>query len=121
MRITGAARILLQALVVLALAVYFVWCWRRGQTLAMRTWRLRLVDAGGRPVSGPRALWRFALAASIYGAALIGGAYLREHPQATEGWLALVPLLLTLGWPLWDAQRQFLHDRLAGTRLVRAA
>jgi len=120
MRVTGGPRILLQALVLLALAVYFVWCWRRGQTLAMRTWRLRLVDARGGRVSVPRALWRFVLAAAIYGVAVIGGVYVREHDQAPEGWLALVPLLLTLCWPLWDSQRQFLHDRLAGTRLVRA-
>ena len=31
------------------LGIYFVWFWSRGQTLAMKTWHIRLVDAQGRP------------------------------------------------------------------------
>jgi len=33
-------------------------------------------------------------------------------------WLALAPGPLTLLWSLVDAERQFLHDRLAGTKIV---
>jgi uncharacterized RDD family membrane protein YckC len=68
------------------------WCWLRGgQTLAMKAWRIRLVGA-----SPARALARFVLA------------------------LVLVPTGISILWALLDADRQFLHDRIAGTRLVRA-
>jgi uncharacterized RDD family membrane protein YckC len=77
-------------------AAYFVPQWRRGgQTLAMRAWRIRLVGADGAPLGLHRALARFLFA--LAGSALFG---------------------LTFAWALLDRERQFLHDRLAGTRLV---
>jgi uncharacterized RDD family membrane protein YckC len=100
---------------------YFVWFWTHGgQTLPMKTWRFRLVDAGLQPVSIPRALVRYVLS------------WLWWLPP-----LALHPLL-GLGIPftlaalvVWiaawamasglDPDRQFIHDRLAGTRLIPAA
>lgn len=73
-------------------AAYFLWCWLRGgQTLAMKTWRVRLVD-----VSPGKALLRFLFA------------------------LILVPTGASILWALFDREGQFLHDRLAGTRLVLA-
>ena len=84
----GLVRTELQLFIVIVLAAYFLWCWLRGgQTLAMRAWRIRLVD-----VTPKKALLRFALA------------------------LALLPLSIL--WALVDRDRQFLHDRLAGTRLI---
>jgi uncharacterized RDD family membrane protein YckC len=84
----GALRVELQIFILAVLAAYFVWCWLRGgQTLAMRAWRIRLVD-----VTPGRAVLRFILA------------------------LALLPVSIL--WALVDRDRQFLHDRLAGTRLV---
>ena len=81
-----------QALVMAVLAAYFLWCWLRGgQTLAMKACRIRLVG-----VTPPRALARFVLA------------------------MVLVPTGIGILWALVDRDRQFLHDRLAGTRLVRA-
>jgi uncharacterized RDD family membrane protein YckC len=89
---TGATRYLLQLFIALVFAGYFLWCWLRGgQTLAMKAWRIRLVG-----VTPARALLRFALA------------------------LLLVPTLISIVWSLFDGERQFLHDRLAGTRLVNA-
>lgn len=89
------ARHLLQAYVFLVAGIYFTVFWRKGQTLAMKTWKLRLDgEAGGRPGWGR--LWlRYGLA-----------------------WANLA--LLGLGWwaALFRADRQFLQDRLAGTRLV---
>ena len=86
----GALRIELQAFILVVLAAYFLWCWLRGgQTLAMRAWKIRLVD-----VTPARAVLRFLLA------------------------LALLPASVL--WALVDRDRQFLHDRLAGTRLVQA-
>ena len=84
----GWLRHALQLFVVVVFAAYFLWCWLRGgQTLAMRAWRIRLVD-----VTPGKALLRFVLA------------------------LALLPLSIV--WALFDRDRQFLHDRLAGTRLI---
>ena len=89
----GSLRHLLQLFIGLVFAAYFLWSWLRGgQTLAMKAWRIRLVD-----VTPLRALIRFALA------------------------LLLVPTLISILWTLFDRDRQFLHDRLAGTRLINAS
>ncbi|NBY27226.1 MAG: RDD family protein, partial [Betaproteobacteria bacterium] len=39
----------LQAFLFLIFGIYFVWLWSKGQTLAMKTWNIRLVDVQGRP------------------------------------------------------------------------
>ena len=84
----GWLRTELQLFVLAVLAAYFLWCWLRGgQTLAMRAWRIRLVD-----VTPGKAIVRFLLA------------------------LALLPVSIL--WALVDHDRQFLHDRLVGTRLI---
>ncbi|QEL64241.1 putative RDD family protein [Oryzomicrobium terrae] len=86
---------LLWAHLFLLLALYFLWFWLHGgQTLAMKTWRVRLEDNRGYPVTPFQALIR----------------YLAAWPST----LLIVGLL----WSLIDRDRQFLHDRLAGTRVV---
>jgi uncharacterized RDD family membrane protein YckC len=67
-----------------------------GQTLGLKTWRLRVEAADGGPVDTRRALLRFA-----------------------AGILALAPAGLGLFWLLFDPERRALHDRLSGTRVVR--
>jgi uncharacterized RDD family membrane protein YckC len=90
---SGGLRYALQLFIGLVFAAYFLWCWLRGgQTHAMKAWRIRLVE-----VTPARALLRFVLA------------------------LAFVPTLVSIVWSLFDRDRQFLHDRLAGTRLVDAS
>ena len=87
---SGWLRHELQAFIGLMLAAYFLWCWLRGgQTLAMKAWRIRLVD-----VTPRKALVRLVLAA------------------------LLVPTGISVLWIFFDSEKQFLHDRLAGTRLV---
>jgi uncharacterized RDD family membrane protein YckC len=87
---SGLLRIELQAFVVVALAAYFVWCWLRGgQTLAMKAWRIRLVG-----LTPAKALLRFLYA------------------------LVFLPTGISILWALFDRDRQFLHDRLAGTKLI---
>ena len=100
--------------------LYFIWLWTHGgQTLPMRTWRIRVVAADGGPLGPWRALGRYLLA------------WLWVLP----GWAA-ASLLHVVGWQfglalalnclvmaiaaLIDKDRQFLHDRLAGTRLIVA-
>ena len=80
------------------LAAYFTYCWQRGgQTLAMKTWHIRLARADGSALSSSQALARFCLAAGSL--ALLGAGFL---------------------WGFVDRDRQFLHDRLIGTRLYRS-
>ena len=95
----GWKRHLLQAWVVIVMAGYFIWFWTRGgQTLPMKTWRFRVVRADGAPLTPLLALHRFALA--LLGLLALGVGFL---------------------WALVDRDRQFLHDRLAGTALVEIA
>ena len=55
-----ARRPLLQAFLFVIFGIYFTWFWAKGQTVAMKTWKIRVVDRAGRPVSQPRALLRYA-------------------------------------------------------------
>ncbi|WP_414706635.1 RDD family protein [Ralstonia sp. UBA689] len=103
----------------LALGLYFVGFWRRrGQTLAMQTWRMRVVNADGSRISLGRAVARYVLA-WIWVAVAVG----IIHVSGVSRWAgAGVALACVLAWGAlaWlDPQRQFLHDRLAGTRVVR--
>lgn len=89
-------RILTQSIVMMVCAGYFATQWRHsGQTLPMKTWRIRLETVSGTRLTLPQALLRLVL--------------------ATIGYLAMGISIL---WVLADRDRQFLHDRLAGTRLV---
>ena len=88
-----------QLYLVAVLFAYFSAFWlRSGQTLAMKTWRIKLVDRHGNRPGLRQAVPRFVLA--LLGLLLGGVGY----------W-----------WALIDRDRQFLHDRLVGTRLVRVA
>ena len=39
----------LQAFLFVVFGIYFAWFWAKGQTLAMKTWNIRVVDRHGRP------------------------------------------------------------------------
>ena len=108
----------LQDWLFVVLGVYFCWFWTHGgQTLAMKTWRIRVLARDGQPVRWTRALLRYVLA---WGWFLPGLALARLI--GAQGWMLL--LLPALNFALWamtawlDRDRQFLHDRIAGTRIV---
>jgi uncharacterized RDD family membrane protein YckC len=90
-------RHLFQVYILGVMFAYFSAFWlRSGQTLAMKTWRIRLVSQNGGALSLKQAALRF--------------------------FVAFIGLLLAgfgFWWALIDRDRQFLHDRIAGTRLVR--
>jgi uncharacterized RDD family membrane protein YckC len=89
-------RPLLQLYLVLLMGLYFTWQWRHGgQTLALKTWRLRVVTRDGAPLTWGHALKRYAVA--LPGILLLGAGFV---------------------WAFFDRERLFLHDRLAGTRIV---
>ena len=54
-------RLPLQAFLFVVFGIYFTWFWSRGQTLAMKTWNIRLVDRNGQPVTQARAFARYLL------------------------------------------------------------
>lgn len=71
---------------------FFTWFWSHGgQTVAMKAWRIRIERRDGKPLRFPQSALRFFLA-----------------------WLGPLSII----WALFDRDRQFLHDRLAGTRIV---
>ena len=110
-------RHLLQFFLFLVFGIYFVWFWSRGQTLAMKTWNVRIVDATGSPPSQARALLRY-LCCWLW----FVPPFLITTPlelRATERavlWLGWVGVWAVLS--RFHPQRQFWHDALAGTRLV---
>ena len=100
-----------------AAAIYYGWFWSEGRrTLPQKTWRLALVDAQGRPPTYRAALVRYAAAWIGPAAAITAYAALRPIGHARY---AAALLALNYAWALVDRERRFLHDRIAGTRLVR--
>jgi uncharacterized RDD family membrane protein YckC len=85
----GWLRNALQLFIVVTCAGYFLWCWLRGG----QTLAMKAWGIRLVAVTPAKALLRFVLA------------------------LALLPVSVV--WALFDRDRQFLHDRLAGTRLVK--
>ena len=109
-------RVALFCTVFAVLAGYFVWCWSNGRrTLAMKTWKLRLVRVEGGVVTPKVALLRYL--ATWIGPALAVAAYAalwRHGWGAHAAWLVAFNFL----WALVDRDRLFLHDRVARTRIV---
>lgn len=76
---------------------YFIWFWTHGgQTLAMQTWKIRVVTVDGNTLDKRKAITRYLIA--VIGIMLFG---------------------IGILWALIDRDHQFLHDRLAGTRIIR--
>ena len=110
-------RALLSCAVFAVAGTYFVWSWTGGRcTLPMKTWRLRVVAANGATLGYKGAFVRY-LAAWI-GLALSLLIYVLLRPEGL-GAVAVVVLPLNYFAALFDPEKQFLHDRIAGTRVVR--
>jgi uncharacterized RDD family membrane protein YckC len=91
-----AVRPLFQLYLLALSGIYFGWQWLNGgQTLPMKTWRLRIITREGGPLTPAHALRRYVFA--LAGTLALGAGYL---------------------WALADRERQFLHDRLAGTKII---
>ena len=91
-------RPLFQLYLVVLIGAYFTWQWRRGgRTLAMKTWRLRLVTRAGGELGWSHAVKRYLYA--LAGTLALGAGFL---------------------WALLDREGLFLHDRLARTRIIYA-
>ncbi len=92
----GWKRVGLQVLLWGSMGAYFVRCWTvTGQTLASQTWKLKVVAQQGQLLDINQAVTRYMVAS-----------------------LLLLPAGLTLWWALLDKDKQFLHDRLLGSRVI---
>jgi uncharacterized RDD family membrane protein YckC len=99
-------------------AIYFVWCWTGGRrTLPMKTWRMRLVDRDAASLTYKTAFVRYLAAWIGPGLALVTYVFLKPLDL---GGVAVVPLALNYLAVFVDPEKQFLHDRIAGTRIVQA-
>lgn len=82
--------------ILLLLMAYFVWCWLNGgQTLPMKTWKMRVANQDGRPLRPIQAILR----------------YLAAWPSILCGGIGIF-------WALFDKDKQFLHDRIAGSKII---
>lgn len=110
---------LLRLALFVALGAYFTTCWHKsGQTLALKAWHLRLVGRSSSPVSWPTALLRYCAAWT-----LVAPGVLLVWALSARGLVAMLvfgaAVLAMLAPALFDRDRRLLHDRIAGTRLVR--
>lgn len=109
----------LQAFVFVIFGIYFVWFWAKGQTLAMKTWHIRVVDLRGNAITQARALARYTLSWLWFIPPLMvlslfqvsGG----ESVLICTGWVIIWAILSR-----FHPQGQFWHDALAGTRLINS-
>lgn len=111
----------LQAFLFLVLGLYFTWFWSHGgQTIAMKTWQVRLLARDGRPVTMGRAWLRYALSWLWFLPALLTAWLAGLHSGAAIGWALFAGVAGYVLLARLSRQHQFLHDLLAGTRLVYA-
>ena len=104
--------------VLLVTAAYFIYCWTNsGHTLAMKTWRIKVVKLGYARVPFKAAALRFLFAWGWFLPALlvVWTLGLRGKAMAVAFAVGIAAWALTA---FLDKDRQFLHDRLAGTRLI---
>ena len=92
----GPALLVFRLYLLVIILAYYLYFWTGGrQSLAMRTWRILLLNADGSPLRAADALRRLGFAV-----------------------LTLAPLGLGLWWVLFDRDNLSWYDRLAGTRAV---
>jgi uncharacterized RDD family membrane protein YckC len=105
------------------LGIYFVWYWTKsGQTLAMQTWRVRMIGPGGYNLSRKQAIWRY-----VFGSLWLLPCVLLQWIFELQRW-QIIEMLFAVALFLWPLSiyldrvnpllRQSLPDRFGGTRLV---
>jgi uncharacterized RDD family membrane protein YckC len=103
----------------LALAAYFIHSWTdSGHTLAMKTWRIRVIKPGFARLPPGVAAGRFLLGWGWFLPALLVCYALDINSKSG---IAIAVAAGIAAWSLTaltNKDRQFLHDRLMGTRLI---
>ena len=111
-----------QAVLFLAIGLYFVMCWRyKGQTLPMKTWNIRLVDTAGQTPGAGKLVLRYIMVwpVLLLGASLVWLASWLTGWSSVDMFIVAVPFAAFI-WTWLDKDGLFLHDRVARTRLVDA-
>lgn len=89
-------RLIFQFYLLSVAGIYLIWFWTHGgQTLAMQTWKMRIISVNGEKIGVWQAILRYILAIisiSFFGCGII--------------------------WALFDRENQFLYDRVAGTKII---
>lgn len=109
----------LRSFLFLVLGIYFVWFWSHGgQTVAMKAWHIRLVDAQGRPVTQARALARYVLSWLWFLPSLVAAWLADLHGSGAIFGLMTIGVIAYAWLARLHPQRQFWHDAVCGTRLI---
>ena len=108
-----------QCLAFLVMGAYFIHQWsREGQTLAMKTWRLKLVLPGHAHVPLRVAAYRDVLSWMwLLPGILVSYALDLQHWQALSA--VGIGMLAWSATALFTGNGQFLHDKLLGTQIVQ--
>ena len=108
-----------QCLAFLVMGAYFIHQWsREGQTLAMKTWRLKLVLPGHAHVPLRVAAYRYVLSWMwLLPGILVSYALDLQHWQALSA--VGIGMLAWSATALFTGNGQFLHDKLLGTQIVQ--
>ncbi len=104
----------------LIIGIYFILCWRRGgQTLPMRAWHIKLVDADGFRPSMRQLIVRYIMLwpVPLAGMAFIYALVLVTNWPGIYTFAIVTPFLIFIP-TLFIPGGHFLHDRLAGTQIV---
>lgn len=114
-------RHLRQVWLFIVIGIYFVFCWTRsGQTLAMQTWRIRVADTDGKKLPLVKAIVRYCLAWMWFIPAMA-----INYQLGLKEWPMIIVLGIGIaGWAMTsrlDEHGQFLHDKLAKTRLFHVS
>jgi uncharacterized RDD family membrane protein YckC len=107
----------LQAFLFLVFAIYFTWFWHKGQTLAMKTWHIKVLDTSGKALTQSRALLRYVLC-WVWFLPPIMAATPFQLPAPVIGMLVVVWIFVWAFASRFQLQRQYWHDVWAGTQLV---
>lgn len=108
-----------QLILFLVIGLYFLICWRKGgQTLPMKTWKIRLTDKNGAAIGNSKIILRYLLLwpLPVLSTLIIALISHSTGLPAVNTLIVLAPFSIFI-WTWFDPQGQFLHDRILGTEL----
>lgn len=107
----------------LVIFAYFAWTWTHyGQTIGLRSWKLKLIAQSGAPITLKQASIRFASALPGWIALFYGVLAQFEASRGVLRWDMSHPeyiTLLALIWLVWDSRPNNWRDRLSQSQVIR--
>ncbi len=110
----------LQAFIFLVFGLYFTWFWRKGQTLAMKTWKIRITNLSGGPISQSQAVFRYVLCWIWFVPPLAISNLMELHGLNSLGILIIWVLAWALSSKL-NPTKQLWQDTWANTQLLTSS